>query len=130
MPYAWSLVVFFFCSLIHLFMFISCPLEYLTRGTAQLFIPMMRFLLERVVSSSFLVLRRYSFWIFSFISTCLMMSPSKIPKYFKVSFSPSFLILYSFGSSFRLSYVVCHFLLQAWPIFQCQIPFLCLDCIF
>ena len=46
--------------------------EYLTRGTAQVFIPLMRFLLLSFVSSSFLVLLRYSFWIFSFISACLI----------------------------------------------------------
>ena len=40
--------------------------EYLTRGTAQVFIPLMRFLLLSFVSSSFLVLLRYSFWIFFF----------------------------------------------------------------
>ena len=55
--------------------------EYLTRGTAQVFIPLMRFLLESFVSSSFLVLLRYSFRIMSFIFTCLMVSGSKIPKY-------------------------------------------------
>ena len=55
--------------------------EYLMRGTTQVFIPLIRFLLESFVSSSFLVLLRYSFWILSFISTCLMVSASKIPKY-------------------------------------------------
>ena len=35
--------------------------EYLARGTAQVFIPLIRFLLESFVSSSFLVLLRYSF---------------------------------------------------------------------
>ena len=58
----------------------KCP-EYLTRGTAQVFIPLMRFLLLSFVSSSFLVLPRYSFWIFSFISACLMVSASKMAKY-------------------------------------------------
>ena len=55
--------------------------EYLTRGTAQVFIPLMRFLLESFVSSSFRVLLRYSFRIVSFIFTCLMVSASKMPKY-------------------------------------------------
>ena len=55
--------------------------EYLTRGTAEVFIPLMRFLQESFVSSSFLVLLRYSFWILCFISHCLMGSASKIPKY-------------------------------------------------
>ena len=54
-------------SLVHL----RKGLEYLTSGTTRVFIPLIRFLLESFVSSSFLVLR-YSFWILSFISTCLI----------------------------------------------------------
>ena len=78
MLYAWSLVFLFFGpSLVHL----RKGPEYLTRGTAQVFIPLMRFLLESFVSSSFLVLLKYSFRIVSFICTCLMVSASKIPKY-------------------------------------------------
>ena len=50
--------------------------EYLTRDTAQVFIPLIRFLLESFVSSSFRVLLRYSFRIVSFICTCLMVSAS------------------------------------------------------
>ena len=46
--------------------------EYLTRGKAQVFIPLIRFLQLSFVSSSFLVLLRYYFWILFFISTCLM----------------------------------------------------------
>ena len=79
MPYALSLVFFFvllsIClssSLVH---FRKGP-EYLTRGTAQVFIPLIRFLFD-----SFLVLQKYSFLIFSFIFTCLMASASKMPKY-------------------------------------------------
>ena len=45
--------------------------EYLTGGTAQVFIPLKRFLLESFFSS---VLLRYSFWIMSFICPCLMVS--------------------------------------------------------
>ena len=55
--------------------------EYLTRGTAQVFIPLMRFLQESFVSSSFRVLLRYSFRIVSFICTCLMVSASKICRF-------------------------------------------------
>ena len=73
--------------------------EYLTGGTAQVFIPLIRFLQHSFVSSSFLVLLRYSFLIFSFISTCLMVSASKMPKYLYVSFSPSVQILFWFRSS-------------------------------
>ena len=53
-------------SLVHL----RKGLLYLTRGTAQVSIPLIRFLLESFVSSSFLVLLRYSFRILFFISTC------------------------------------------------------------
>ena len=74
--------------------------EYLTSGTCQVFIHVMRFLLESFVSTSFLVLLRYSFRIKSFICTCLMVLASKIPKYLKVSFSSSVLILSWFGSSY------------------------------
>ena len=73
--------------------------EYLTRNTAQVFIPLIRFLQDCLVSSSFLVLLRYSFFIFSFISSCLMVSASKTPKYLYISFSPNVLILSWFGNS-------------------------------
>ena len=46
--------------------------EYLTRITALVFIPLMRFLLESFVLSSFLLPQRYVFWNLSFISTFLM----------------------------------------------------------
>ena len=42
-----------------------CP-KYLTRGTAQVFTPLTRFLLYSLVSSSFLVLQKYSFLFFLF----------------------------------------------------------------
>ena len=73
--------------------------KYLTRGTAQVFIPLIRFHPGSFVSIILLVLLRYSFWILSFISPCLMVSASKMPKYLLVSFSPSVLILSWFGSS-------------------------------
>ena len=66
MPYAWSQVFFWsIClssSLVH---FKNGP-EYLTRGTAQVFVPLIRFLLHSFVSSSFLVLLIYCFLIFFF----------------------------------------------------------------
>ena len=48
--------------------------EYLTRETVQVFIPLMRFLLQSLVLRIFLVLLRYSFFTFSFISAwcCLL----------------------------------------------------------
>ena len=57
--------------------------KYLTgRETAKVFIYLTRFLLNSLVSSSFLVLLRYFLSIFSFISSCLMVSASNISKYF------------------------------------------------
>ena len=53
---------------------------YLMRVTAQVFIPLMRFPQCSLVSSCFLVLLRYSFFLF-FISACLV-SASNIPEYF------------------------------------------------
>ena len=52
--------------------------NYLMRDTAQVFIPLIRFLLDSFVSSSILILLRYSILIFSFISTCLMVSASHL----------------------------------------------------
>ena len=74
MLYESKLVFLFFCP------FVKCP-EYLTSGTVQVFIPLIRFMLLSFVSNSFLVLLRYSFWMFSFISICLMVSASKMPEY-------------------------------------------------
>ena len=45
--------------------------EYLTRGIARAVTPYIRFILYSFVSSSFLIHLRYSFNIFSLISTCL-----------------------------------------------------------
>ena len=53
--------------------------EYLTRGTAQIFIPLIRFLLLSFVSSSFLVLLRDSFRGFSFIFTVFRCQPPRCP---------------------------------------------------
>ena len=92
-----SLVLWSIClssSLVHL----RKGPKYLTWGTAQVFIPLIRFLQESFVSISFLVLLRYSFWILSYISSCLMVSAPKISKYLYVSFSASVLILSWFGS--------------------------------
>ena len=62
--------------------------------SANLFIHLMRFLGCSFVSCSFLVLLRYLFFILSFISACLMLPVSNIPKYLKVSFSPRILIFF------------------------------------
>ena len=104
--------------------------EYLTRGTAKVFIPLIIFSLRCYISSSFLVLQRDSFLIFTFISTCLMVSAFNISKYLYVSFSPSVFIFSGFGSSISSALSRFRFSLLVWFIFPCQIPFLCLDSIF
>ena len=91
--------------------------EYLTRGTAQVFIPLIRFLPHSFVWSSFLILLRHSFLIFSFISTCLMVSASNLLKYSYVSFFRRVLILSWFGSSIPFVRCRCRYSLLAWRIF-------------
>ena len=81
--------------------------EYLTRATARVYIPLIRFLLYSFVSSSFLVLLSYTFLILFFISTCLMVSAFNISKYLYVFFSPSVQISPWFGSS--IPFVMCRF---------------------
>ena len=74
-------------------------LEFATLGTALVFIPFIKFLLFSLFSNSFLVLLRYASLIFTFISTCLIMSASNYPMHLYVSFSPCDLIFSWFGSS-------------------------------
>ena len=74
-----SFLVLWFICLCSMFHFKMGP-EYLTRDRAQEFIPLISFLFESFASSS----SRYSL-IFSFISTYLMVSTSKMPKYLHVS---------------------------------------------
>ena len=54
------------------------PRGFLTSRAAKMLLPLMRLLLFNMVLDSVLVLLRYSFFIFSFISTCLMVSTSNI----------------------------------------------------
>ena len=90
--------------------------------TVQVFSPFIWFLLYSFVSCSFLVLLRYSFLIFPFISTYLMVPASNIPKYLEISFSSSILILSWFGSS--IPSVKCRFplFITSRCIFPWQIP--------
>ena len=115
----WSIC---FRSLVH---FKNGP-KYLTRGTVQLFIPLIRFLLH-----SFLVLLGYSFFIFFFH---LHLFDSVSFQYFQVFirflFSGRFNFFLILVVPFRSSCVASRFSLLAWRIFQCQIPSLCPDFIF
>ena len=74
-------------SLVH---FKNSP-AYLTMKIVQVFIPFLRFLLQTLVSRSFLILPRFSFLIFFFISICPMVSVTNILKYLQFSFSPNIL---------------------------------------
>ena len=123
--------------LVHLSFCISSSLvhfkngpEYLTIRTAQVYIPFIRFLLYSLVSSNFLVLLRYSFESFSFISTCLMVPVSNISMYLHASFSPCVQIFSWFGCSIHSVIYGYSFSLLAWRIFLFQIPSLWPDCIF
>ena len=81
--------------------------EFLTIGTVQIFISLIRFLQYSFVSSSFLLLLMYSFFIFSFPLTGLIVSASSIFKYFYIFFSPSVLIFSWYDSS--IPSVMCPF---------------------
>ena len=101
--------------------------EHLTRGIAQVFISFIRFLPDCFVLSSFLVLLRYSFWIF-FFQLYLFDSVSLQNAQVFVGF------LFSEGSHLVLIWLcnsVSRMLLfiSSMAHFECQIPFLCLDCI-
>ena len=83
--------------------------EYLTRCTAQVFIPLIRFLQESFVSSSFVVLLRYSFWILFFISTCLMVSASRFLSICRSRFLRAFWSCLDLAVLFRqMSFVPFH----------------------
>ena len=67
---------------------------------------------------------------FSFISSCLMVSASNIPKYCKFPFLRVFRFFLDMVDLFLLSCVFCWFSLLAWHIFLCKIPSLYPECIF
>ena len=83
--------------LILLLMFLSFSFLHFKKG--QVFISLIKFLLQNLVSSSFFVLRKYSFLDFSFLFVWLIVSASHIPIY---SFSLSILILSWLSSSIPL----------------------------
>ena len=96
----WSICCSF--SLIHIRMVTSI----LQVGTVQVFIPLIKFLQCSLVSRCFLIILRYSFFIFSFISVYLMLSASNIPKYYMFTFL-SVRIFTRFGSS--VDFFLCRF---------------------
>ena len=88
-PCASSLVFLLSATLVGVFF---CRPEYLTKGIAQVFFSWMKLLPQGWVSSRSFVLLRYSFSIFSFIYTCLMVPATNVPKYLKFFFSQSIYI--------------------------------------
>ena len=84
--------------------------KYLRRVTSQVFIPLKRFLLKSFVTSRFLVLLRFSL-IFSFISTCLMVSAFNIPKYLFFVFSgrSDYYLIWYFDSFRNVSFTAFHY---------------------
>ena len=89
-----KLFVFWFTFLTSAIVNFKNGLGYFTR----VFIPLMRFLLHRLILRSFLILLRQSFLIYPFISACLMMFASNISQYFCIVIS--FLVLWSISSFF------------------------------
>ena len=116
----------FYCLLVHLLKF-SGP-ENLPRSTAQVFAPLMRYLLCSLVSSSFLDLLRYLKK--SFLSSPIVWwSPLSIfPSICKFPFLGAFWFCLDLVVLVLPSFVFFCFLL-AWHIFLCQIPPLYPHCI-
>ena len=83
------------CASSLIFLFFPCPLKKWSwvsrKGTTQVFISLMRFLLLTLVSRNVLVRLRYPFFIYSSFSTCLMVSVFDIIILFS-KHSDSFLI--------------------------------------
>ena len=94
--------------------------EYLTKGTVQLFIPFIRFLLYSLVSSSFLILLKYSFLIliFSFISAFFDGVRFQYSQIFVSFLFSEFSDFSWFCSSIPSSFAVFRFLFLTWHIFQ------------
>ena len=100
--------------------------EYLTRWTAKMFIPLLIFLFQSLVSRIFLIYRRNSFFFFFFFSSTLVWwcSLSIFQSDFYFCFFSSVLILSRFDWSILSS--IHHFPLFIMSIahFLYQIPFL------
>ena len=122
-----SLSLWYIC-LISFFVHFQNDPGYHTRGNAQLFIPLIRFQLQSLVSTSFLVLLRYTFLTFSKISTCLMMFAFNILEYLWFSFSPSILMFFFFFFCFFFSvlfsflFLFSHFSLSVFLFFKSEFP--------
>ena len=115
----------FSCSLMHLLKFFKNTPEYLTRGTAQMFITLMKFLQYSLVSSSFLLFN-FFFHLVLFDGICYQYSQVLVIFLFYID-SDFFLDLVVL---FLPSFVIFPFSFLAFHIFLYQLPFLYPDCIF
>ena len=102
----WSICLSF--SIVH---FKNGP-EYLTRESAQMIIPLMKFLLQSLVSRSFLVLLRYSFPIFFlhfilFVGVCFQYSQGL--EIFLLSLCCHAFLIWSFYSFCCFSFPIFHY---------------------
>ena len=99
-------------------------LEYLTKGTAQVFIPLMRFPLRNVVSSRFLVLLTYfSIFFFHFCIIIIIIIPSE---FYTLIFADGFCKSLSDSNSplvskILLSTLADHNNIVAWMVFICPL---------
>ena len=98
----WSIC--FSSSLVH---FKNVP-KYLTRGTAQIFIPLIGFLLDSFVSSSFLVLLRYFFFHLHLFDAVLFQDAQVFVVFFFSKRSNLFLI-WQFHYVRQVSYAASHY---------------------
>ena len=101
--------------------------DYFIRRKIQVFIPLIRFQLQSLVSWSSLVLRKYTLFFFFFSSPIIWWY--SLPK-FPSSCSFSFIVLL-----ISKDYLFCSFYFPTFHykhsiFFQCQNPFLYPDCVF
>ena len=92
--------------------------EYLTNGTALMFIALMRFLQQILDLRIFLVLLRYSYFfhLSPLVWWCPLPIFPSISSFTSLSASKCFL---DFGSSIPSNVLSSHFLFSTWHIFLC-----------
>ena len=87
-------------------------LKYLTRGTAQMFISLMKFLQQNLVLRSFLVLLRCSFHIFIFIFVCFRRSLLIFPRICSFLFLPVFWCFFDWKVLFLSLFLLLFFIIS------------------
>ena len=96
--------------------------KYLTRGTEQVFISLIRFISQSLLLGGFL---RYSFIFFSFSSLFVWWCPLPI---FQNTSNFSFIQPFKYFPDLAILllqlFLLFYFKLSAWHIFKCQTPFI------